>query len=1577
MKRFIYSLLFVLVACFSVFSQTTTPPAPFKFNYQAVARDANGAFIDAKDIGVRISILEGSITVYSESQIKKTNRYGLFNLIIGEGTFISGSAISNLNWAGNSKKIKIDIDPNGGSNYTTIGTADLLSVPYALYANNAGNISTGTSSSKIKFNAGSGINIDTSVANTVKISNAFDSTKYLKETDKVVGDVSGTYKTLSVEKIKGKTVDTTGLGSDSKSKKILIYNGTAWKVADLPASAGTITAGRNLEFNATKLDLLQALDTVTSINAIKGDDLILSQGKLTRLRIGDDQKTELRGDVLTLQDANGKKIFFKGDINTSKITLGTDSSGIILKDFNPTTSNKLLYVRPGGQVGDTTFPSIGGTGKLLLVKAPILKTSNINSDTIGIQQADATKDGYLSKSDYTSFINKIGIASTPANGDMIYYDGTNWVALPKGNNGQIIKSNGTAPTWVDDSLVFTRIRRLNVRKGDVIKYDGTKWAASPDSVGIGTSKWNLNASGIDYTTGNVGIGTTQPLADLHIKAKNNASVIVDGPRPRIYLADGVNDPATDTVIGLDFQEKSFRVIMEPSIGDIGKRLFTVNTKGDAVIYDSLYFFKYWEKSIEQGQSLGQKMVVIKNNGVLDFVPMPTGNGGIPYTGKSGISVDGNTNIITADTTSPFWSAARIGVNPVDKTTILTNTPQDISKVLSWNGTTWIASMLSGGNSSNFSVNSPLSKTPNDPSILSISQATSAVNGYLSAIDWNRFNEKIGVSGTPALGDMLYHNGNEWATLPGSGTTGFVLKYSKFNGPVWATEDSVGLHKIEKSGVSDGYVIKYDGLAKTWKAKPESTSSTGSYKIGSGLNLLSGNVLEADSNKAIWSAGAIGRNDVDTNSTLKNLNSDIGKVLTWDGYKWTPSVPNTIPTTITCSSETAVLVQRGSPFLDLNPPATLLLNDALRLKVSAGLSLPTGTFLRFTNTANGSMFKGEVQGYYTGMGTDYFVEVTIVSAGANLEVTNKDQSFCFTDPLASIPNVVSTDATLKGDGTALTPLGVKNITPDMIEASSFVEGKVLKVKGGKVVYANDSSIFSANGGTTYKSSKTIVANGDTLIVKLSSLDSTYIVNGKLGYSDLTSSGASIGQVLTYTANGWKPSSGSVVTGWALTGNLGTLPTTNYIGTNDANGFNIRTNNLPRIGISELGNIGIGNVTLPIIARAQFEQRGAVSGVAAIFGGEGAGISLSKTAIGFNQYFDGISPKSIGAGFGGYLSLSSSTGDITFGTDNGASAVLGANLVVTTTSKLIIAKNGNVGIGNSFVSPLSKLHVNGYIRSDSLKGTDSSFVGVLPNGMLVRRKLPAGASNAWLVGGNTFTGSTTQKFGTISNDNIGFVTNAIDRFTITRTGAAVFNTDYYDISCLNYSLKTNGGGTAILVDANSLVGIGGATQATYALTVNGNMKVTGLINSSNITETSDARYKTNVSTIGNALATVQQLRGVIYDWKRKDFPEMNFKQGKDLGLIAQEVEKVLPELVNTDEKGFKSVQYSHLVSVLVEAIKEQQKQIETLKAEVSDKDNKVQNNENRIKTLESSVSTLSSQMQLLLELVGKTDGVKASK
>jgi len=112
------------------------------------------------------------------------------------------------------------------------------------------------------------------------------------------------------------------------------------------------------------------------------------------------------------------------------------------------------------------------------------------------------------------------------------------------------------------------------------------------------------------------------------------------------------------------------------------------------------------------------------------------------------------------------------------------------------------------------------------------------------------------------------------------------------------------------------------------------------------------------------------------------------------------------------------------------------------------------------------------------------------------------------------------------------------------------------------------------------------------------------------------------------------------------------------------------------------------------------------------------------------------------------------------------------------------------------------------------------------------------------------------------------------------------------------------------------LGGVPTATNAVVVNGKVKSTG------INETSDGRLKMNIVKIESALTKVLSMEGVTYDWRRTEFPERNFLAGKQYGLIAQELEKVIPELVDTDEEGWKSIEYSHIVPVLIEAIKEQQ-------------------------------------------------------
>jgi hypothetical protein len=98
---------------------------------------------------------------------------------------------------------------------------------------------------------------------------------------------------------------------------------------------------------------------------------------------------------------------------------------------------------------------------------------------------------------------------------------------------------------------------------------------------------------------------------------------------------------------------------------------------------------------------------------------------------------------------------------------------------------------------------------------------------------------------------------------------------------------------------------------------------------------------------------------------------------------------------------------------------------------------------------------------------------------------------------------------------------------------------------------------------------------------------------------------------------------------------------------------------------------------------------------------------------------------------------------------------------------------------------------------------------------------------------------------------------------------------------------------------------------------------------LTEKSDIRLKKDVVQIDNALNKVMQLNGVYFNWK-----DESMDQSRHVGLIAQEVEKVLPELVSTDEEGYKSVAYTKTVAVLVEAVKEQQKMIEQQQKEIDE-------------------------------------------
>lgn len=139
MKR-IFSILAALSLMANVFAQ-----APEKMSYQAVIRNSSNALIVNQQIGMRISILQGSANgtaVYVETQTPTTNENGLVSIEIGGGTVVSGN-FTSIDWANGPYFIKTETDLNGGTNYTITGNSQLLSVPYAFYAKTAGSAQGG------------------------------------------------------------------------------------------------------------------------------------------------------------------------------------------------------------------------------------------------------------------------------------------------------------------------------------------------------------------------------------------------------------------------------------------------------------------------------------------------------------------------------------------------------------------------------------------------------------------------------------------------------------------------------------------------------------------------------------------------------------------------------------------------------------------------------------------------------------------------------------------------------------------------------------------------------------------------------------------------------------------------------------------------------------------------------------------------------------------------------------------------------------------------------------------------------------------------------------------------------------------------------------------------------------------------------------------------------------------------------------------------------------------------------------------------------------------------------------------
>ena len=259
----------IVMALAIVSSMLAWASAPKGFSYQATVRNADGSLAVSKIVGVRVSILRGSVTgavVYSETNTVKTNANGLFSLQVGAGTVKSGS-FADIDWTDGTYYMRSEISLNNNSVYDISATSQLLSVPFAMYADKAGEAKTAeTLSGTVDYSsianapsfskvAESGAYGDLTGAPT-NVSEFTNDAKYISEESQELqrqGDtvylVGGKTKTsIDLTQTEAQTI-----GLDA-SKKLYITDGNGNKIAEVDLS-NLFTEKQELSLKGSELSL--------------------------------------------------------------------------------------------------------------------------------------------------------------------------------------------------------------------------------------------------------------------------------------------------------------------------------------------------------------------------------------------------------------------------------------------------------------------------------------------------------------------------------------------------------------------------------------------------------------------------------------------------------------------------------------------------------------------------------------------------------------------------------------------------------------------------------------------------------------------------------------------------------------------------------------------------------------------------------------------------------------------------------------------------------------------------------------------------------------------------------------------------------------------------------------------------------------------------------------------------------------------------------------------------------------------------------------------------------------------------
>ncbi|MCB9307518.1 MAG: tail fiber domain-containing protein [Lewinellaceae bacterium] len=1473
MKHRLSLLFFLLVASFPLFSQN----APQGFNYQSIVRDANGDQLVNQTVTLLFSIRSGAPNgpiSYSEKQVVSTNDFGLVNLVIGQGGTPLQGNFAGINWGGGAKYLTVALETSPNV-FDELGSSQLMSVPYALYAQTAANGGTGGDNWGTQtVQTGAALSGNGTGANPLNIAQQgaqtgqvlkWDGTKWTPQDDiSGMGSGGGTVTQINTGSgITGGPITTTGtIGLSNTGVQPGIY-GSATEIPVITVdSQGRIT------------EVFKTVVQPGTVGITGGPGIDVQQNGFNFV-VNNTGDTDPSNDITTSSQAGGQISgtfdnlqIQDGAITAPKLASMGASAGQVLK------WNGSAWV-PSADAGLTNINLNAGNGISVTGSSPNFTIANTGDPD--------------PSDDLTS--------SSIANGDVTGPFSNLQLKVGVVGNQELADNAIETSKLANQSVTAPKLDDMGASAGQVLKWNGSIWEPANDNAG---SLNVLAGPGIDIVSNGTTVtvfntGDLDPFDD--VTSTSQAGGDLQGPFSDLQIR-----PFIITNVEMANNSIGTTNIINGSI--TGNKL---NNMGAGVGQVLKWSGSSWAPANDNTGSGGDNwgsQVVISNATM-------TGNG--TAASPLALAQQGATPGQVMKWNGAAWAPAadggdNWGTQSVQTGAALTGngtagTPLNLAQqgatngqVLKWNGSAWFPAADAGDNwgSQTASVGSALTGNGTVGNPLNIAQQ-GAANGQ--TLKWN------GSAWAP--GD---DEGDNWGTqaawvgptLTGNGTLGSPLN-------------------LDQQGATNGQVLKWDGTGWTpgndltgddWGAQTVITAPTiaGNGTLASPLALAQqgatpGQVLEWNGSgwapvtftgddwggqAAVTGTAISGDGTVGAPLELASQGAGVGQTLKWNGAAWVPGNDAVGGTGDIYNGGTGIIIGGSSPNFVINNTGDLDNTNEIQT-----LSF-TGTELSLSN-GGGSV---DIPEYTAGTG----ISLTgtspnfVINNSGDLSNTNELQTLSLSANQLSLSNGGGTVNLPSGnDYNAGTGIDITGSAPNFTinnsgDLSNTNEIQTLSILGSELSLSNGGGTVMLPEGDSYTAGTGISIGGSS---------PNFVINNT---GDSDNDPANEFQTLSIAGNEITLSDG---------GGTVTLPA----GNNYTAGAGISiTGTAPNFVIENTGDTDNDP--------ANELQTLSLNGTLLEISGSGSSVDLNDLAIDGNWKLDNDDIYNTNSQNVLIGTNASTNGKLQVEADAGI-----AGYFNSASGPALVTGNGNVGIRT--LTPGFRLDVNGDGRFFSQDATPQLTVEQ-GSGDLARMVLKNGGSGGWQIAGsggnagvfsiefsNGSTISSAPAFTSNANTNVGIggLNNGPSRLKILQKdiGLSLENTD--NGRSWDFWVSDASGD---LVLYNSQLGAGVPAGTFSAAT--------------GIYLPSDRRLKKDIAAIpAGVLSKIMMLQPMSYHY----FVE-EASSKRSLGFLAQDVQALFPELVGKSpsrngQEQYLSLNYTGFSVLAVKAIQEQQQEIEQLKEE----------------------------------------------